>query len=698
MANVSHDESRVARRVRTTLIPSLNSGPPRTVLIFSRGSNNPPGGYPDETTVDVSEMRSAVDQAQEHDYFIKGSLAQTESVDSDKEMSPGPHGTESSSESTQVDHRPELQGTAAPQIQGRPLSTEQMLPPSESENAFRHEYTGLIPTGIPRQKDSVNSSRVSESTLQPSQIIQADTHEQLQQHVPDTRALQNSSGTIPHVPQKEDVLMSPPPALVGRKAPLSASIVYMGNSMRTGDQGEMSTTTSGHKPRPAQSDDQACKHRWMANPFEEDGRMPELAPLPLSASGYPGPSHTGSLENGSLSYVSTRELENALAALAEGPQAEAPASNKNLGRLYELFRRTRPSYVPLYSASAPPPPSPAPAPPPPTRAPRPPRVVKIQNPPNSANYAGLSSLESSASTIQPQRRVQAPKKYTPKYRLSERKYRDPNTVELQAHVRTVAREYLGRETRTAKFSDGPSRSEKAGAKRGVIAVMFSHYYVSLQNALTRDRKLVEEVFLSHIPAMCKQAQKLDSNTKKVDIGVVDNRRRGRCRERWQTCISEPSLVPISGRVNRIGTDGNSEDESGGEEGPDFTIDPLDWRADDLKTILRSADVVRLSKRFVWDGVKYKTAPGKWPRYRTERSDHETDLNVKGVPGLPRNFYDSEWLLARSEWKLAQLEILDVEVDLSVPEDIQRIVDAFGHIKSRKDRPNPPTPLANRRTR
>lgn len=124
----------------------------------------------------------------------------------------------------------------------------------------------------------------------------------------------------------------------------------------------------------------------------------------------------------------------------------------------------------------------------------------------------------------------------------------------QAHVRTVAREYLGRETRTAKFPDGPSRSEKAGAKRGVvgpdpdhprldvsgkemrspwnkqIAVMFSHYYVSLQNALTRDRNLVEEVFLSHIPAMCKQAQKLDSNTKKVDIGVVDNRRRGRRRE------------------------------------------------------------------------------------------------------------------------------------------------------------------------
>lgn len=46
----------------------------------------------------------------------------------------------------------------------------------------------------------------------------------------------------------------------------------------------------------------------MTNPFEEDGRMPKLAPLPLSASGYPGPSHTGSSENGSLSYVSTREL------------------------------------------------------------------------------------------------------------------------------------------------------------------------------------------------------------------------------------------------------------------------------------------------------------------------------------------------------------------------------------------------------
>lgn len=129
----------------------------------------------------------------------------------------------------------------------------------------------------------------------------------------------------------------------------------------------------------------------------------------------------------------------------------------------------------------------------------------------------------------------------------------------QAHVRSAARDFLHRESRKADFPAGPSRSEKAAAKRGVvgpdpdnprldvsgkemrspwnkaIAVMFSQYYVSLSDALTQDRHAVEEAFLSHIPAMCKQAQKVNSDgalTNNVNSGpgVVANRRRGRRRE------------------------------------------------------------------------------------------------------------------------------------------------------------------------
>lgn len=103
----------------------------------------------------------------------------------------------------------------------------------------------------------------------------------------------------------------------------------------------------------------------------------------------------------------------------------------------------------------------------------------------------------------------------------------------------------------------------------------------------------------------------------------------------------------------------------------FRIKPLDWRSDDLKTILRCADIVRVSKRFILDGNEYKTTPGKWPRHRVDPADHKKDVNVQGVPGLPRNFYDKEWLDMRSDWELARLEILETEVDLSVPPDIQR---------------------------
>lgn len=83
-----------------------------------------------------------------------------------------------------------------------------------------------------------------------------------------------------------------------------------------------------------------------------------------------------------------------------------------------------------------------------------------------------------------------------------------------------------------------------------IAVMFSHYYISLADALTTDRRVVEEVFLSHIPALCKQNQKMssDASGSGTNPSVVDNRRRGRrrevrcCHEQLSERISDTSLI------------------------------------------------------------------------------------------------------------------------------------------------------------
>lgn len=118
----------------------------------------------------------------------------------------------------------------------------------------------------------------------------------------------------------------------------------------------------------------------------------------------------------------------------EGPQAEMAASKGDLGRFFEYFRRMVPFLEPLLEAQAA-----APAvtqPEPPTeRNPRPPTVMinrrsRVDPPRDPVPYSA-----SSASAIHPTRNVQLPKKYKPLYRLSQREYRDPNTVSLQVSHR-----------------------------------------------------------------------------------------------------------------------------------------------------------------------------------------------------------------------------------------------------------------------
>lgn len=133
----------------------------------------------------------------------------------------------------------------------------------------------------------------------------------------------------------------------------------------------------------------------------------------------------------------------------------------------------------------------------------------------------------------------------------------------QAHVRQTALEFLGRESRNMPLGPGPSPAEKAGAKRGVIgpdpdnprldlsgkgmrspwnrqvAELFGKWYVKLEDARTSDARLAEETFLSHVPALCKQAQGKQPSTPENYLNVVFNRRRVR---RRVVCSTNPCNV------------------------------------------------------------------------------------------------------------------------------------------------------------
>ncbi|KAI0681992.1 hypothetical protein BC835DRAFT_1300833, partial [Cytidiella melzeri] len=272
-------------------------------------------------------------------------------------------------------------------------------------------------------------------------------------------------------------------------------------------------------------------------------------------------------------------------------------------------------------------------------------------------------------------------------------------------VREEAKNFLGRKTRLDPFKPNPTRQEKAAAKRGVggpdpdnprldvsgkgmrspwnqqVAAMFSRVYVESPEAVSSDRREVEAAFLAHVPALCKQARKQDPDVHEDMNAVSRNRRRVRRRKlgktRWETTFVMTELKHISKWINRLGTDGNSDDKSDGDDdstghqnrGATYWIVPLQWRSDDLVNMLRVLDVLHVSTHFNPEG---KPDPGNWPRIRRERQSSASNPHaVQAVPRLPRNFYSQLWLDALTDQEFDRLEIRSEEVDLSIPGNVEQ---------------------------
>jgi hypothetical protein len=148
------------------------------------------------------------------------------------------------------------------------------------------------------------------------------------------------------------------------------------------------------------------------------------------------------------------------------------------------------------------------------------------------------------------------------------------------------------------------------------------------------------------------------------------------RRRWQTTHILEELGHLKKWINRIGTDGNSDDESDVEDEsepipripkPTYWIVPLPWRSRQLVNLLRALDTLHLSTRFTQEG---KPTPGQWPRVRKTRPTSRITYSVEAVPALPRCFYDEHWLATRTPWELEMLRIREVNVDLSIPRSAQ----------------------------
>ncbi len=117
-------------------------------------------------------------------------------------------------------------------------------------------------------------------------------------------------------------------------------------------------------------------------------------------------------------------------------------------------------------------------------------------------------------------------------------------------------------------------------------------------------------------------------------------------------------------MNRLGTEGHSGDET--DHIPyqlRYAVKKLPWRSPKLTEFLRTLDLLHLSTQFTKSG---KLMKGGLPRLRI-RSEQMVDKDCSPVPGLPRSFYDEEWLAMQDEHELKALQITSDDVDLKIPQ-------------------------------
>ena len=97
----------------------------------------------------------------------------------------------------------------------------------------------------------------------------------------------------------------------------------------------------------------------------------------------------------------------------------------------------------------------------------------------------------------------------------------------------------------------------------------------------------------------------------------------------------------------------------------YAITQLDWRNPDALEWFRTFDHLHLSTRF---GTDDRPTPGQFPhpRVNSQRMEHR----ARPVKGLPRNFYDAEWLQTLDQFEYNALDIRP-EVDLTFSADILR---------------------------
>jgi hypothetical protein len=108
--------------------------------------------------------------------------------------------------------------------------------------------------------------------------------------------------------------------------------------------------------------------------------------------------------------------------------------------------------------------------------------------------------------------------------------------------------------------------------------------------------------------------------------------------------------------------GDESDHSGGQRR--YVVRKLNWHSDEVTNAMRVLDALALVSHWTRDG---RPRPGKFPHVRID-SDRAESRDP--VPGLPLNFYRSDWLKSLDKYERKQLKVGE-RVELAFPSRVMR---------------------------
>ncbi|KLO06160.1 hypothetical protein SCHPADRAFT_895681 [Schizopora paradoxa] len=188
---------------------------------------------------------------------------------------------------------------------------------------------------------------------------------------------------------------------------------------------------------------------------------------------------------------------------------------------------------------------------------------------------------------------------------------------------------------------------------------FSEAFVKVPSFNCTDVDLVRQKFNRHIRSLSDQFDRLEGTfePRNQDENAADTRLRQLGFQRGVAVLSFDGLKDQEDILfNVLGLDSMSDDERDGVGiygERRFRIIEQEWKHPDLTYWVRILDGLYISTRFNEAG---KPTPGNWPRIRLPPAPNAPKSKKLPPSGLPRNFFNPEYLASLYPYQLARLQV------------------------------------------